>query len=136
MGTGTTTGAAMFGFGSWERGTATVVARRLLKEWRTSTQSVHRGMRRRKFEFILDVLPDDGSDQFRATCVNASHDPVQGDQVPVLFKPRSRKVKFDSDRILGKDRRRPRPPRSPAEDARWERMKDGEFGEKPPPRDE
>ncbi len=47
----------MFGFGGWQTGTATVVSRRLLKEWRNNTEG-SLGAKRRKFEFILDVRPD------------------------------------------------------------------------------
>jgi hypothetical protein len=123
----------VFGLGSgWEQATATVVARKLLKERRADGHSP----RRRTFEFILDVLPDDGSDQFRATCVNSWHDPVQGDRVPVLFKSRSRKVKFDRERIHPTRAPKRKPRRDPAEDERWERMKDGEYGEQPPPREQ
>ena len=119
----------MFGFG-WHEGTATVVARRLVKEWRSAHTEHSSSTKRRKFEFILDVRPEDGSPRFRATCENSSHDPVQGDEVPVQFKPKSQKVRFDSDRILGDHRpRRPQP-----QDDRWRDMLDDEPGTPPPPR--
>ncbi|NYJ02674.1 hypothetical protein HNR19_003372 [Nocardioides thalensis] len=120
----------MFGFGGWQTGTATVVARRLLKEWRSAHTEHSRGMKRRKFEFILDVHPDDGSPRFRATCKDSVFDPVQGDTVPVLCKPTSEKVKLDAGRLLPGDRKAPR--RSAAEDARWQRMKSDEPGSTPP----
>lgn len=124
----------MFGFGGWQTGTATVVARRLLKEWRTQHEhSV--GTKRRKFEFILDVRPDDGSPRYRATCTDSVFDNVQGDEVLVKCKPQSQKVKFDADRILHPEKYHPqKPKRSEAEDARWERMKEDEPGSAPPPR--
>lgn len=121
----------MFGFG-WRQGSATVVARRLLKEFYTSASGEGRPMKRRKFEFILDVRPPDRSPRFRATCKSASHDPVQGDEVPVQYKPKSQKVRFDNDRILGN--RRPRKPQP--RDARWNDMLDDEPGSVPPPRDD
>jgi hypothetical protein len=124
----------MFGFGGWQTGTATVVSRRLLKEWRNNTEG-SLGAKRRKFEFILDVRPDDGSPRFRATCTDSSFDPVQGDKLPVLCKSKTPKVKIDADRILHPEKYHPQQPkRSQAEDARWERMKDDEPGSVPPPR--
>jgi hypothetical protein len=121
----------VFGFG-WEEGTATVVARRLIKEWRSAQTEHSRGMKRRKFEFILDVRPPDGSPRFRATCKNSSFDPVQGDEVPVKYKPKSQKVRFDTDRITGD--RRPRKPQP--RDDRWNDMLDDEPGSVPPPRND
>jgi len=118
----------VFGFG-WEEGTATVVARRLLKEWYTSTGGEGRTMKRRKFEFILDVRPPDGSPRFRATCKTSSHDPVQGDEVPVKYKLKSQKVRFDNDR------RRSGPRKPQPKDDRWRDMLDDEPGSVPPPRD-
>ena len=124
----------MFGFGGWQTGTATVVSRRLLKEWRNNTEG-SLGAKRRKFEFILDVRPDDGSLRYRATCTTSSFDYVQDNEVLVLCKPKSQKVKFDADRILNPKKYHPQQPkRSAAEDARWERMKDDEPGALPPPR--
>ena len=124
----------MFGFGGWQTGTATVVSRRLLKEWRTHNEGSV-GTKRRKFEFILDVRPDDGTPRYRATCTDSSFDPVQGDEVQVLCKPKSQKVKFDADRILNPGKYHPQQPkRSSAEEARWEGMKDDEPGSVPPPR--
>ena len=121
----------MFGFGGWQQGTATVVARRLVKEWRSAQTEHSRGMKRRKFEFILDVRPADGSPRFRATCENSWHDPVQGDEVPVEYKPSSQKVRFDADRILvGRKARKPQP-----RDDRWSDMLDDEPGTPPPPRE-
>jgi hypothetical protein len=100
----------MFGFGGWQTVTATVVSRRLLKEWRTQHEhSV--GTKRRKFEFMLDVRPDDGSPRYRATCTTSSFDPVQGDEVQVLCKPARQKVKFDADRILHPEKYRPQQPK-------------------------
>ncbi len=124
----------MFGFGGWQPGTATVVSRRLLKEWRTNDEhSV--GTKRRKFEFILDVRPDDDTPRYRATCTDSSFDNVQGDEVQVLCKPKSQKVKFDADRILHPEKYHPQQPkRSDAEDARWEQIKGDEPGSVPPPR--
>lgn len=117
-------------FGRWQQGTATVVARRLIKEWRSAQTEHSRGVKRRKFEFILDVRPADGSPRFRATCEDSSHDPVQGDEVPVQFKPRNHKVRFDDDRIRG-----PRKPREPQpKDERWHDMLDDEPGTPPPAR--
>ena len=120
----------MFGFG-WEEGTATVVARRLLKEFYSSRGDRGGVMRRRKFEFILDVRPPDGSPRFRATCKSSSHDPVQGDEVPVKYKPKSQKVRFQTSRTLGPRRRNPQP-----EDDRWRDMLDDEPGSVPPPRND
>lgn len=125
----------MFGFGAWQTGTATVVARRLLKEWRSAQTEHSRGMKRRRFEFILDVRPDDGGPRFRATCTDSVFDPVQGDTVPVLCKPGKEKVKLDADRLRPGSRKK-KPRRSPAEDARWERMRSDEPGSAPPPRSE
>ena len=124
----------MFGFGGWQPGTATVVSRRLLKEWRTQHEhSV--GTKRRKFEFMLDVRPGDGSPRYRTTCTSSSFDYVQGDEVLVLCKPKSQKAKFDADRILHPEKYHPQQPkRSEAEDARWERMKGDEPGSMPPAR--
>ena len=125
----------MFGFGGWQPGTATVVSRRLIKEWRTHSGSSV-GTKRRKFEFMLDVRPDDGSPRFRATCTTSSFDYVQGDEVQVLCKPKRQKVKFDADRIRNPGKYHlQKPKRSEAEDARWERMKDDEPGSVPPPRE-
>lgn len=124
----------MFGFGGWQTGTATVLARRLLKEWRSAQTEHSRGMKRRKFEFILDVRPDDGSPRFRAMCTDSVFGPVQGDVVPVLCKPKSEKVKLDADRLLPGDRKKPH--RSAADDARWERMRSDEPGSAAPPRSE
>gem|GEM_PF-6915509 len=121
----------MFEWG-WQQGTATVVARRLVKEWRSAHTAHSSGMKRRKFEFILDVRPDDGSPRFRATCENSWHDPVQGDQVPVQLKPKSQKVRFDKDRIRGRQgSRKPQP-----KDERWRDMLDDEPGTPPPARNE
>ncbi len=120
----------MFGFG-WEEGTATVVARRLIKEWRSAQTEHSRGMKRRKFEFILDVRPPDGSPRFRATCKTSSFDPVQGDEVQVKCKPKSQKVRFDNDRMRGRrGSRKPQP-----KDDRWRDMLDDEPGSAPPPRE-
>ncbi len=119
----------MFEWG-WEEGTATVVARRLIKEWRTAHTEHSPAMKRRKFEFIVDVRPNDGGPRFRATFKDSVHDPVQGDEVPVQYKAKSHKTRFDSDRILGKSRRRKEQPR----DDRWERMMRDEPGTPPPPR--
>lgn len=121
----------LFG-GAWQRGTATVVARRLIKEWRSAQTEHSRGMKRRKFEFILDVRPEDGSPRFRTTCENSWHDPVQGDEVPVQYKTKSQKVRFDKDRILGNHGPRKPQPR----DARWNDMLDDEPGSAPPPRND
>jgi hypothetical protein len=121
----------LFG-GPWQQGTATVVARRLVKEWRSAQTEHSRGMKRRKFEFILDVRPGDGSPRFRTTCENSWHDPVQGDEVPVEFKAKSQKVRFDKDRILGNHGPRKPQPR----DARWNDMLDDEPGSAPPPRND
>ena len=124
----------MFGFGGWQTGTATVVSRRLLKEWRSHNQG-SLGTKRRKFEFMLDVRPDDGSPRYRATCVDSSFDFVQGDEVHVKCKPGKKKVKFNADRIRHPEKYFPQQPkRSAAEDARWERMKGDEPGSVPPPR--
>ena len=120
----------MFGFGGWQQGSATVVARRLIKEWRSAHTEHSPAMKRRKFEFILDVRPEDGSPRFRATCKNSSFDPVQGDEVFVEFKPKGQKVRFDADRILGDHR----PRREQKRDARWNDMLDDEPGSVPPPR--
>ena len=120
----------MFGFG-WEEGTATVVARRLLKEYYTSTVGGGRSTKVRKFEFILDVRPPDGSPRFRATCKTSSHDPVQGDEVAVKYKAKSQKVRFDNDRTPGRRNRKPQP-----KDDRWRDMLDDEPGSVPPPRSE
>ena len=121
----------MFGFGwGWQDGTATVVARRLVKEFRTASHAGGRTTKRRKFEFILDVRPGDGSPRYRATCTTSSFDPVQGDEVPVRCKPKSQKVRFDKGRRLG-DRR---PRREQKRDARWYDMLDDEPGSAPPPR--
>ena len=125
----------MFGFGGWQTGTATVVSRRLLKEWRNNVNEGSLGTKRRKFEFMLDVRPDDGSPRYRATCTDSRFDPVQGDEVKVKCKPAKQKVKFDADRILNPKKYHPQQPkRSEAEDARWESMKDDEPGSVPPPR--
>ena len=121
----------MFGFG-WEEGTATVVARRLIKEFYTSTGGEGRATKVRKFEFILDVRPPDGSPRFRATCRTSSHDPVQGDEVPVKYKAKGQKVRFDNDRRPG--RRGPRKPQP--KDDRWRDMLDDEPGSVPPPRND
>jgi hypothetical protein len=121
----------VFGFG-WEEGTATVVARRLIKEFYSSPGGEGRLMKRRKFEFILDVRPPDGSPRFRATCKTSSHDPVQGDEVPVKYKLKSQKVRFDNDRMLrGSGPRKPQP-----KDDRWRDMLDDEPGSVPPPRND
>ncbi|WP_183099767.1 hypothetical protein [Nocardioides pelophilus] len=121
----------MFEWG-WQEGTATVVARRLIKEWRSAQTAHSRGGKRRKFEFILDVRPADGSPRFRATCENSWHDPVQGDEVPVQYKPKSQKVRFDKDRIRPNyGPRKPQP-----RDARWHDMLDDEPGSAPPPRND
>ena len=126
----------MFGFGGWQTSTATVVSRRLLKEWRNNTNQGSLGTKRRKFEFMLDVRPDDGSPRYRATCTDALFDPVQGDEMLVKCKPAKQKVKFDTDRILNPGKYHPqKPKRSEAEDTRWERMKDEEPGSVPPPRE-
>lgn len=119
----------MFWFGG-EEGTATVVARRLVKEFHSSQGESGRVMKRRKFEFILDVRPSDGSPRFRATCTTSSFDPVQGDEVPVKYKLKSKKVRFDNDRMRGRrGRREPQP-----KDDRWRDMLDDEPGSAPPPR--
>lgn len=124
----------MFGFGGWQTGTATVVSRRLLKEWRNQNQG-SLGTKRRKFEFMLDVRPDDGSPRYRATCTDSVFDNLQGDEVQVLCKPAKQKVKFDADRIHNPEKYHPpKPKRSDAEDARWERMKGYEPGSAPPAR--
>jgi len=124
----------VFGFGGWQTGTAKVVSRRLIKEWRNHDEHAL-GAKRRKFEFMLDVRPDDGSPRYRATCTNSSFDNVQGDEVLVLCKPKSQNVKFDADRILHPEKYHPqKPKRTKADDARWERMKDEEPGSVPPPR--
>ncbi len=121
----------MFWFG-WKEGSATVVARRLIKEFYTSTGGEGRTTKVRKFELILDVRPPDGSPRFRATCRTSSFDPVQGYEVWVKFKPKSQKVKFDKERMLGK--RGPRKPQP--RDARWNDMLDDEPGSAPPPRND
>jgi hypothetical protein len=124
----------VFGFGGWQTGTAKVVSRRLIKEWRNHDEHAL-GAKRRKFEFMLDVRPDDGSPRYRATCTNSSFDNVQGDEVLVLCKPAKQRVKFDADRILNPEKYHPQQPkRTKADDARWERMKDEEPGSVPPPR--
>lgn len=126
----------MFGFGGWQTGTATVVSRRLLKEWRNNLNEGSLGTKRRKFEFMLDVRPDDGSPRYRATCTDTRFDPVQGDEVLVKCKPAKQKVKFDADRILNPGAYHPQQPkRSESEEARWERMKGDEPGSVPPPRE-
>lgn len=118
----------MFGFEGWQQGTATVVSRRLLKEWRDQHTETSAGGRRRKFEYMLDVRPPDGSPRFRATCTNSWKDAVQGDEVEVKFKPRRQKVKI----VQGGTRSRPRKPQP--EDDRWRDMLDDEPGTPPPPR--
>lgn len=119
----------MLGFERWQPGTATVVARRLLKESRSTDTRT----KLRKFEFILDVRPDDGSMRFRATCSDWLHDPVQGDEVPVLLKVRRQKVKLVSSRALH-ERRVGRSRRAPADESRWQRMLADEPGSAPPPK--
>ena len=118
----------MFEWG-WQTGTATVVSRRLLREWRSS-HTARGPMKHRRFEFIVDVRPDDGSPRFRSTCKSSWHDPVQGDSVPVQFKSKSQKVRFDKDRIRGPRRSREPQPK----DDRWRDMLDDEPGSAPPPR--
>lgn len=124
----------MLGFGRWQTGTATVVARRLLKKYQTSQTAAMPAMTRRRFEFILDVEPDDGSPQFRATCVDSAFDPVQGDTILVLCKPADQKVKFDAARMRHPERHRSRPTRTKAETDRWHEMKRDEPGTPPPAR--
>jgi hypothetical protein len=119
----------MFGLEPWQRGTATVVARRLIKEWRETSETST--MRRRKFELILDVRPADGSQRFRATCTDSVKGPVQGDEVKVLVKVGKQKVKLDYGRS-----RPPKPrKRTSADEARWDRMLTDEPGSAPPPRE-
>jgi hypothetical protein len=119
----------VFGFGG-EEGTATVVARRLIKEWRSPQTEHSRSVKRRKFEFILDVRPPDGSPRFRATCTSSSYDPVQGDEVPVKYKLKSQKVRLDMRRRKAHSGPRKPQPR----DDRWDGMLDDEPGTPPPPR--
>ncbi len=119
----------MFGWG-WQQGTATVVARRLIKEWRDPHTESSAGGKRRKFEFILDVRPGDGSPRYRATCKNSVYDPVQGNEVPVRCKPKGQKVRLDMGRRKGDSGRRKPQPR----DERWNDMLDDEPGSSPPPR--
>ncbi|WP_183094687.1 hypothetical protein [Nocardioides stalactiti] len=117
----------MFGFG-WQDGTATVVARRLVKEWRAQHTATSPGGKRRKFEYILDVRPPDGSQRFRATCTNSWKDAVQGDEVNVRFHPKRQKVKI----VEGRSRSQAKKPQ-PVDD-RWRDMLDDEPGTPPPAR--
>jgi len=122
----------VFGLESWQEGKATVVARRLIKEWRDQHTETSAGGRRRKFEYILDVRPPDGSPRFRATCTNSWKDAVQGDEVKVKFKPNAQKVKIvQSFKRNQAQKRKPQP-----RDQRWNDMLDDEPGSAPPPRSE
>ncbi len=110
----------------WEKGTATVVARRFVRE--VNASRAH-GPRRRKFEFILDVVPSDGSPDFRATCVEWSNH-VQDDVVNVEYKARNGKVRFDRVRTGGRKKR----PVPKTDVDRWQAMIRDEPGTAPPPR--
>lgn len=122
----------MFGLEPWQRASATVVARRLLKEW-SNHNAPGLPSKSRKYEFVLDVSPADGSPRFRASCTSSWASPVQGDTVRVLAKPGREKVKFDKKRAGGT---RKKPQRSAEEDARWERMLEDEPGSVPPRRED
>ena len=103
----------MFGLG-WRTGTAKIVKRRLLKEWRDGPP---RGTprQRKRFEYIVDVEPDDGSPPFRATLTDSWLGAMPGERRPVKHK--RTKVRFDADRILPVRSAKPR--RSKADDAAW-----------------
>lgn len=104
----------MFGLG-WKTGTAVIVKRRLLKEW---WDAPPRGARihRKRFEYIVDVEPDDGSPPFRTTLTDSWLGAMPGERRPV--KHRKTNVKFDSDKILPD--RSGKPKRSKADDEAWD----------------
>jgi hypothetical protein len=104
----------VFGRG-WKTGTATIVRRRLLKEW---WDAPPRGapLHRKRFEYIVDVEPDDESPPFRTTMTDSWLNAMPGERRPVKHK--KTKVKFDADRIL--PRRTGKPKRSEADDATWQ----------------
>ena len=104
----------MFGRG-WKTGTATIVKRRLLKEW---WDAPPRGARvhRKRFEYIVDVEPNDGGPPFRTSLSDSWLGAMPGERRPV--KHRKGKVRFDADRILPD--RSGKPKRSKQQDADWQ----------------
>jgi hypothetical protein len=75
-------------FGSWEHGRATIVAKQRHEGMYKLVQAnnVHRST----FDYVADVVPDDGGGTFRATFTetftggDGALDPSPGEEVPVL----------------------------------------------------
>lgn len=103
----------MFGLG-WRTGTAKIVKRRLLKEWWDAPPG-GAPLHRKRFEYIVDVEPDDGSPPFRAAMVDSWLNAMPGERRPVKHK--GKKVRFDAGRIL--PGRSGKAKRSKADDAAW-----------------
>ena len=89
----------MFGH-RWERTRATVIASQQMDDKPVYTHHGGGTLRRRQ-EYVLDVRPPGGGPVFRTTVlspldVDSLRDLSVGEVVPVLYKARSKKVKFDT----------------------------------------
>jgi hypothetical protein len=84
-------------FGKSEKGTATIVARQM-HEGLYKLKN-HTGIYRNIWDYIADVVPDDGGEAFRATFTEIfegfeGRQPDVGETAPVTFD-KKREVKFD-----------------------------------------